>query len=89
MLDSRVPTYIYGNPRREQEPNTYPYDALRMDNKRLLARFSEVWRSERVKIPTIYTPDSVSWESLPNSGVLKLTSKKDIEENPNIRRVQI
>lgn len=87
--DARVPTYIYGNPPWIPQKNMYPYDALRMDNKRLLARFSEVWQSERVKIPKIYTPDSTPWETLPDTGVLKLASKKDIEQNPDIRRVQL
>lgn len=88
-IDSRVPTYIYGNPLWVQEPNTYPYDALRMDNKRLLARFSETWKSDTVQIPKIYTPDSLSWEALPTDWVVKLISKSDIKENPDTRRVQI
>lgn len=87
--DARTSTYVYGNPVWITQRNIYPYDALRMDNKRILSRLSETWQSEIVKIPTIYTPDSLSWEALPDDGILKLISKKDIEENPNIRRVQL
>ncbi len=88
-LDSRVSTYVYGNPPWIQEENTYPYDALRMDNKRLLAQFSQIWKWTTVQVPKIYTPDSFSWANLPSGWVLKLISKKDIMENPQIRRVQI
>lgn len=89
-IDSRTTTYVYGNPPIwMQEENNYPFDALRMDNKKLLARFSERWKWNTVRIPKLYTPESTAWRDIPYDGVLKLASKQDITENPDVRRVQI
>lgn len=50
-----------------------------LDNKLHLARFSDVWEGQRVKIPRLYWNGNAAWEDVPQDVYLKFADKFCIE----------
>lgn len=46
-----------------------------LDNKLHLARFSDVWKGQRVKIPRLYWNGNAAWEDVPQDVYLKFADK--------------
>ena len=46
-----------------------------LDNKLYLARFSDVWIGERVKVPRLYWRGNAAWEDVPQDVYLKFADK--------------
>ena len=46
-----------------------------LDNKIYLARFSDVWGGQRVKIPRLYWSGNATWEDIPQNVYLKFADK--------------
>jgi len=46
-----------------------------LDNKLHLARFSDMWVGERVKVPRLYWNGNATWEDVPQDVYLKFTDK--------------
>lgn len=82
-LNSMMSTYIYWNLRGWKETeNVYPFNWIKNDDKRNLARFSKIWRWDLVKIPVFITPkDEQDFYKIPDDVVLKIASKNDIDES--------
>lgn len=82
-INSMNSTYIYWNLRcwKESE-NVYPFNWIKNDDKRNLARFSKIWRWDLVKIPVFIMPeDEQDFDKIPDNVVLKIASKRDIDES--------
>lgn len=69
------PVYVYDRVGRKDQPNIFPYDGIRLDNKMNLGLFSKTWQGEFVKIPRHYINRFDSWEQIPTEAVLKFCDK--------------
>lgn len=62
-------------------PLVRPADGIRLDNKMLLARFSNHWRGRLVTIPHFYGVAETPWEQIPADVVFKLGNKTQDPRN--------
>ncbi|MDO8529992.1 MAG: hypothetical protein Q7S10_01085 [bacterium] len=69
-----IPKYVYGRV-EEKSDEIFPYDGVRLDNKRNLGLFGRTWRSDLVKVPRHYMAPENSWEEVPPEAVLKFCDK--------------
>ncbi len=69
-----LPTYVYDRV-EENVDHIFPYDGVRLDNKRNLGLFSRAWASDVVKMPRHYMAPEESWEQIPQDVVLKFCDK--------------
>lgn len=62
-----------------------PSSGYEIENKVHLARFSQVWQGERVKIPIGYSVCSVAWEEIPRDRVIFKFCEKHGEDSERAR----
>lgn len=79
--NSFEPMYVYGRVGSTSQPNIFPYDGIRLDNKMNLGLFSRIWNSDVVKIPRHYINRFCPWEEIPEKVVLKFCDKDSAECN--------
>lgn len=81
-LDFSKQTYVYWALKdSETQENFYPFNWIKNDDKRNLARFSRIWRWDLVRIPYIFSPEETKYSELPENVALKVASKNDIKSD--------
>jgi hypothetical protein len=78
--------YYYGWDRPEtNDALIAPQFGYEIENKIHLARFSRVWRGERVKVPLGYSLGTAAWEEIPRDQVVFKFCEKHSEDSDRAR----
>jgi hypothetical protein len=77
--------YYYGWDRPEQVLWIAPSSGYEIENKVHLARFSQAWQGEQVKIPRGYSICNTAWENIPRDRVIFKFCEKHGEDSERAR----